>query len=393
MFSDNQAVSSITPRTDAAERFLHEPGRPPVGFVASGLARVLEVELNRALTQLKDHGVDAPEPLDARTHALLQTTRRPTASIFRASAQAPSAGSPVIQPPTAQPQVKMLPAVLATEALGEARTYEDGAVLFRRGERAEHLFMVLYGEVRISQIADGGADRVAGPGQVLGEHAIFDDGVHTESVQAVGQARCALVPAQVLRGMLAGDTSLLPQVMMSLVLQYRMVSSIAGRMAAGIAPPKYEVLGQKTLTGPELHRALVEAKAQEPGQGMNNAQVLCLKLQTTDLMPTRLLRAGMSLGRPGEEHLGLGLMTVNGMAQVRIGEHAVQLGQGCVIGVAEGLTGRDFGWTYVSLQDINARVFPIDRALQRLERADPLMRAVASHLCATILEQQAAIKG
>lgn len=377
--------ASITPRTDAAERFFHEPGRPPIGFVASGLARVLEVELSRALAQLRSHGVDAPTPLDARTHALLQTTRRPTASIFRPPPQAPAGGSPVIP---AAPQLKLLPATVATEGLGEARTYEDGMALFRRGERAEHVFIVLYGEVRVTQMEDGSADRLMGPGHVFGEHALFDEGVHTETVHASGQARCALIPAANLRAVLSPDTSLLPAMMQALILQYRMTAGIAGRIKAGIAPPKYEVLGQKTLTGPELHRALVEAKSQTAGSGMNTSQVMCLQLQTLEQMPTRLLRAGMSLGRPAEEHLGLGMLLVNGKAQARIGEHVVQLGQGSVVGVAEGLTGKSFLWNYSTLQDINARVFPIDRALQRIERADATLRALASHLCATILAHQ-----
>lgn len=385
--SADASNASITPRTDAAERFLHEPGRPPVGFVASGVARVLEVELSRALAQLRTHGVEAPPPLDARTHALLQTLRRPTASVFRPAAPAPSAGSPVIAPAAAQ--IKLLAAVLATEALGQVRKYDDGAVLYRRGERGENIYIVLYGELRVSQLDDGSADRVVGPGHVFGEHALFEDGVHIETLHAVGQAGCVLLPAAPLRTLLAADTSLLPALLMSLALQYRMVAEIAGRLAAGVAPPKYELLGQKTLTGPELHRALVEARTPDSGSTLHSAQVTCLRLQTSDHMPTRLLRAGMSLGRPGEqEHLGLGALLVNGKAQARIGEHLVQLGQGSVVGVAEGLCGQPFGWHFSAMQDINARVFSIDRALQRLERADPSLRALASHWCAFIIDRQ-----
>ncbi len=381
--------ASLTPRTDAAEKFFHEPGRPPVGFVASGVSRVLEVELTRALDELKKHGVEAPEPLDARTHALLQNTRKPTPSIFRASPQAPAAAAQAVRP--APPQIRLLPAMAATEALGDARTYEDGAPLYRLGERGEHIFILLYGQLRVSQQGDGSAERIVGPGEVFGEHALFEEGVHTESLTAVGQARCALVRAADLRKALAADTTLLPHLMMSLVLQYRMVSDITARMAAGLAPTKYELMGQKSLTGSELQRALLENKDASTDEALNKAQRMCLKLQGTELMPTRLLRAGMSLGRPGEEHLGLGTMLVNGRAQIRLGDHLLQLGQGSVVGVAEGLTGQDFSLHYAALQDINARVFPIDRAIQRLDRAEPLLRSLASHLCATILAQQAAL--
>lgn len=380
--------ASLTPRTDAAERFFHEPGRPPVGFVASGVSRVLEVELTRALAELKKHGVEAPTPLDARTHALLQSTRKPTSSIFKAAPQAPAAAQAPRPAPT---PARMLPAMAATEALGEARTYEDGAPLYRLGERGEHIFILLYGQLRVSQLGDGSAERIVGPGEVFGEHALFEEGVHTETLHAVGQARCLLVRAADLRQSLNADTSVLPYLMMSLVMQYRMVSDITARVTAGLAPAKYELLGQKSLTGSELQRALLENKDPSTDEALTKAQRMCLKLQGSELMPTRLLRAGMSLGRPGEEHLGLGMMLVNGRAQIRLGEHLLQLGQGSVVGVAEGLTGQDFSLNYAALQDINARVFPLDRAIQRLDKADPLLRSLASHLCATILAQQAAL--
>jgi len=243
--------------------------------------------------------------------------------------------------------------------------------------------------LRVSNLEDGSADRPAGVGQVFGEEALFEDSLHTETLQAVGQARCAVVPVAPLRQHLAADPSLLPPVLMMLVLQYRMMAAIAGRLAAGVAPPKYELMGQRTLTSTELQSALVEARS-KPGQGGFFAgQLMCMQLQTAEQLPTKLLRAGMSLGKPGEdEHLGLGVMLVNGKAQARIGEHLVQLGQGAVVGVAEGLTGKPYGWHFSTMQDINARVFPIDRALQRLERADPVLRALASHLCAYILVSQ-----
>ena len=73
---------SSTPRIDAAERFFYEPGRPPVGFVDSGLARVLEFELNRALEQLRQLGAQLPPPLDDRTQAQLRSLQRPKRNVL-----------------------------------------------------------------------------------------------------------------------------------------------------------------------------------------------------------------------------------------------------------------------------------------------------------------------
>lgn len=379
---------SQTPRTDAAERFFHDSGKPRIGFVDSGVSRKLELELAQATARLKSHGVELPAPADTAPPPNSPSARKP--SMFRAPTNAVDPG----QPPSAVQQVQLLPAVLAADSLGEARNYEAGATLYRRGERTEHVFILQQGQLQLTQAQDGSPDRLLGPGTVLGEHGLFEADVHTEFITAVGQVRCALIPTEQLLPVLAADSSVLPLALMALVLQYRQVAHITASLAAGWPLVQFEMMTTKPLSLTELHRALVEAKTQAPGTGLSPTQHLCLKLQASELLPTRLMRADMPLGSSDDnDPPGMGLMLVRGAALARMGEHRVQLGQGSVIGLAEGLTGQPFGWTFATDQDSDARVFPLDRVLGRLERSDPVLRALASHLCALTLSLQRNFRG
>ncbi len=353
-----------------------------MGFVEADVARRLEVELAQALAVLQAHGVEPPPSVVSPQLTRSAAQRRPGSSAFQPTALSPAATASAPSGPSEAAPLK--PAEASAE-MGEARSYADGEALYRQGELAENVFIVLQGQVKLSDADDGTPERALGPGQLLGEQAMFEEGVHSESLRALGTAHCLLLPTQRLRSLIPADGSLLSALMMALVLQHRMVV----RLAASQGPADHALFDQRTFTAPELHRALVEARNRAPGEGLSSSQCVCLQLQTSEAMPMRLLRAGTTLGQPGLEHIGLGVMMVHGLAQARIGGHEVSLGQGSVVGVAEGLCAREFGWTFTAAQDLNVRAFPIDRALQRLRRADPLVQALAAHLCERILALQA----
>ena len=73
---------------------------------------------------------------------------------------------------------------------------------------------------------------------------------------------------------------------------------------------------------------------------------------------------------------------------MRWGGHEVQLGQGSVIGLAEALSGQAFSWDYRASQDLNVRQWPVERALQQIERAEPVWRALLGHFCMGIALRQ-----
>ena len=313
--------------------------------------------------------------------ATLQAAKRPQRDVLGQidRSQPAPAGSSIAA------QAAPLNAALADPSLGSPRSYEAGAPLYRRGEQAENVFLLLGGQVRVSE-RHAGADIVYGAGQVLGAHSLFDEGLHTETVHAVGNVQALLIGAAGLRPALAADNSLLASVLMGLNLQQHKVSALSDQ--TGGPQADYALLGERTYTGPELQRELLEAKTRPPGEGMSAEQLMCLQLQAGDQLPLAVVRAGQSLGQAGQLGGGAALMIVSGKASARWGGHAVELGQGSVIGLAEALSGQPFAWDYTVSQDLNARQWPIERALQQLERAGPVWRALAGHFCAGIARCQ-----
>jgi len=80
-------------------------------------------------------------------------------------------------------------AMTASGALG--RTYEDGEVVFRRGDEGTSLFVVQEGQLEIVR-EEGGKEtllRVAGQHELVGEMAVFDRVVRSATVRARGTAR------------------------------------------------------------------------------------------------------------------------------------------------------------------------------------------------------------
>jgi CRP-like cAMP-binding protein len=75
------------------------------------------------------------------------------------------------------------------------RTYGDGEVVFRQGEVGECLYVVQDGSVEIVDERGGGETvlRVAGPGELIGEMAIFEREVRSATVRARGPVRILTV--------------------------------------------------------------------------------------------------------------------------------------------------------------------------------------------------------
>jgi CRP-like cAMP-binding protein len=72
----------------------------------------------------------------------------------------------------------------------EIRNLPEGTELTRQGEAGDELFLVLDGIARVD--VDGEALAELGPGAVLGERALLEDGVRTSTVTAVTPLRVAV---------------------------------------------------------------------------------------------------------------------------------------------------------------------------------------------------------
>lgn len=81
-------------------------------------------------------------------------------------------------------------AIVAQE--GRARQLRGGAHLFRQGDRATSLYILLAGSVKMTQLTPEGHQvllRVAGPGETLGVIAALDDARYPATAQAADSCR------------------------------------------------------------------------------------------------------------------------------------------------------------------------------------------------------------
>ncbi len=94
----------------------------------------------------------------------------------------------------------LAPSVLARLAGAmRERALAAGELLCGRGDAGDRLFVVLAGRLRVSVLTSEGRElsmRIAGPGEMVGEIAVFDGGVRTTDMTAIEPARVSALPAE-----------------------------------------------------------------------------------------------------------------------------------------------------------------------------------------------------
>ncbi|MEM6455578.1 MAG: cyclic nucleotide-binding domain-containing protein [Acidobacteriota bacterium] len=77
---------------------------------------------------------------------------------------------------------------------GRARTWEEGEILFRRGEDSDALFLLEDGRVALTRTIDGGADAVLEPGAAFGiEALVLTSHRRASTAQALMRCRCRVI--------------------------------------------------------------------------------------------------------------------------------------------------------------------------------------------------------
>lgn len=97
-------------------------------------------------------------------------------------------------------------------------TFAPDAFVFRQGDAADRLYLVLEGRARVSSLGSDGAEKDLTellPGQMFGELAILREQPRTASVRAIGELKVASLDAGWFRGHLA-DSPQLRSIMQSL---------------------------------------------------------------------------------------------------------------------------------------------------------------------------------
>jgi CRP-like cAMP-binding protein len=97
----------------------------------------------------------------------------------------------------------------AVASMMDERSFPDGAVLLRQGERRGGVFVLLDGQVRVERVlTTGGTVDLAtlGRGAALGTLAALDGGERGASVVARGPVRCAVLPRLAFQELMEGST-------------------------------------------------------------------------------------------------------------------------------------------------------------------------------------------
>jgi CRP-like cAMP-binding protein len=115
------------------------------------------------------------------------------------------------------------------------RWYEDGEIIVRRGERGDALYVVQDGIVEI--VVDDEATEVvlrsAGRNEVLGEMAIFGDGVRSATMRAKGPSRVLTLDKPNFIRRISEDPSLAFGVIESMARRVRELSDEVVRLRRG----------------------------------------------------------------------------------------------------------------------------------------------------------------
>lgn len=111
---------------------------------------------------------------------------------------------------------------------------EKGEILAQEGDACTGFYLVLSGRLRVYKSSPNGKERtllIAEPGMTFGEDALFGAGTYLESAQAAPRARLLRIPRREFLEMLWKSPSLAFQVMESLTLRIRKLSSSVENIA------------------------------------------------------------------------------------------------------------------------------------------------------------------
>lgn len=113
---------------------------------------------------------------------------------------------------------------MQSNALG--KVYQHGEVIFRKGDAADSMFVIQDGQVEVLEELDGQEIRLAvsGPGEVIGEMAIFEHEPRSATVRALGKARVLTVDEKTFLRYVHQDPSLAYQLLKMLSNRIRQLN-------------------------------------------------------------------------------------------------------------------------------------------------------------------------
>ena len=379
--------SGNTPRVDAAERFMHSANRSPVGFVLSEVARQLERELSMAMDVA--YGKASLQDLEAMQQGVpVKAAPRPAAAkpAFRA---VPRPNAPEAAPASTEEGAAPRPRQkVSAEGAGEKNVYEPGQVLFNKGDKADHLAIILEGKVEIFDPSDGKTIATLGAGASFGEQAILEGGVRGASARAFDRVVCLEISTAPLRAILKSDPGILTPIVESMLLQLNMANKLAKIEKSEDQIISYEVLSQSRMSTTQLQNLLLEIYNTGDTKGLSSEGLMFLKLQASDKLRTTVQPTGEQLGHIHEDNFASAFIVVEGHVDAESERYKYSLGPGSVLGLAEGVTDSPLGWTLTALDHVTLMNLPIDKVLRGLDHANPGIRGIVRYTADRVLELQ-----
>ena len=119
------------------------------------------------------------------------------------------------------------------------RTFARGATLFREGERADGMHIVLCGVVKVVRFAPDGREMVlhlVRKGNTIGEAAMFQKGTFPASAVAVDDVETLFLPADALFTLVTENPEMALRMLAALSLRLRMFAHKLRRKGRAVRP-------------------------------------------------------------------------------------------------------------------------------------------------------------
>lgn len=138
-------------------------------------------------------------------------------------------------------------------ALGRRRAYEEGAVIFMRGDAGDSLCGVVSGRVRISASRPGGKEvflNIIGPGDSFGEIALLDGMPRTATATAMMRTELSIIQREQFVSLLASEPKLAGHLIKLLCTRVRWTAQLMEDSALLSVPAR---IAKRLLSLAELH--------------------------------------------------------------------------------------------------------------------------------------------
>jgi hypothetical protein len=268
--------------------------------------------------------------------------------------------------------------------------FEDGEILFNKGDKASYLAIVLNGLVEIFDPVDNTKIAILRPGSAFGEHSIIDGGIRSASARSVGNVKCLQIETEPIRDLLKKDSGLLLSAIEGLLLQLSMCNHISKLILNNEGDLFFELIGNEKHNSTHLKKILNDAISGSDSSDISSDKMMYLKLMSSRKLHSLWFESGKKIGSPADQHLGNAYVIVDGTVNAECGTRNIHLGHGSVLGLAEAITTSPFSWTLVAHNNLTVKVIPISKVIAGIQRTHPGIKGIVRYTSSRIIELQKA---